>query len=236
MKDRAYSLFCAVIEEYARLEPDGADSWNPIDSDREMLHRLALYEQLCRAIAASGLDRTQARVLDVGCGNGRSTRVYLDFGFGPDQLTGVDLRRAAVEMARSSHPDINYLTCDGSTLPVEEESIDWVSVCTVMSSIPGPEARDHLARQIVRVLASGGYVFYWDRARAKRFAGGDRLEPASLFPSLTVVSEEWIRLEGCIDRYFPGRVLGRTLLPIARRLATPRTHRVCLLEKPAAPR
>lgn len=225
--------FAPVVEEYARIEPDGTDSWSPLNSDRELLHRLTLYEQLCYALRLGG-PVDQLRVLDVGCGNGRSTRIYLDFGLTPDQLMGVDLRGEAIDIARHHHRDIRYVAYDGRTLPAEAESMNWVSVCTVMSSIPGPEARHHLANEIVRVLSPGGVVFYWDRTRAKRFAGGDALEPSLLFPSLAMMSDEQLRIKGGIDRDFPGTALRRTLLRIAGRLATPRTHRVSVLSKPSA--
>jgi len=224
--------FSAVVETYSHLEPDGTDTWNPLRTDRELLHRLRLYEELCLALRIRADDIQRLRVLDVGCGSGRSTRVYLDFGLAPGQLTGVDLRPGAIEVARGGHPDITYLSYDGETLPIESASVDWVSVCTVMSSIPGHVARRHLADEIDRVMAPDAHVFYWDRERAKRFAGGDRLDPVDLFSSLSVVSDEVVRIEGRLDRYFPGRVLRRTLLPVAERLATPRTHRACVFGKP----
>jgi SAM-dependent methyltransferase len=226
--------FASVVAEYRRLEPDGTDTWNPLLSERELLHRLVLYERLCLALARGERDLADIRVLDVGCGNGRSTRVYLDFGIRPEQLTGIDLRPAAVDMARRSHPGIRFLAYDGITLPLEAESVDWVSVCTVMSSIPGIERRRYLADEIVRVLAPGGNVFCWDRAVAKRFAGGDAVIPMGLFPGLDIVTDEPVRVQGRLDRLFPGPTLRRLLLPVLRRLAPPKTHRVVLLRKPEA--
>lgn len=231
MSDRLKGPFAPVLDQYTRLEPDGTDTWNPLHSDRELLHRLAVYEQLCLALRQRRDESDRLRILDVGCGNGRSTRAYLDFGIRPDQLTGIDLRPAAIEMAHRRHAGIRFLAYDGDRLPFETVSFDWVSVCTVMSSISGDEARRHLAAEIVRILAPGGSVFYWDRTSAQVFAGGDRLTPGRWFSSLSVVSDVPVRIEGALDRHFPAPLLRRILLPLIERLATPRTHRACLLRK-----
>lgn len=230
MTDGSPPDFSAVIGRYAELEPAGTDTWNPLRSDRELLHRLTLYERLCLALRRTS-EPTSLRVLDVGCGTGRSTRVYLDFGIAPEQLTGIDLRPAAVETARRAHPGIDVKVYDGTTIPLESESVDWVSLCTVISSIPGEGPRRHLAREIRRVLAPGGHVFYWDRGEAKDFAGGDVLDPVELFSDLTVVSQEQVRIEGRPERLFESGLSRRVVLPLARPFFTPRTHRVCLFRK-----
>lgn len=184
--------FESVLGAYRKMEPKGTDRWNPLDRDRELAYRLSLLEHLCRALRLCRNRIAGLRVLDVGCGNGRSTRMYLDFGLGPEQLTGIDLRGDAIEAARRSHPGIRFLAC-GARFPVESKSVDWVSICTVLSSLE-PRARKHLEAEIRRVLAPGGFLFYFDRRRAHEFAGGDRLEPVALFDGLTLLSSEDIGL------------------------------------------
>lgn len=207
--------FETVIRAYQDLEPDGTDRWNPLVRDRELAYRLCLFAQLCRALRRYPGELARLRVLDVGCGNGRSTRTYLDFGLWPEQLTGIDLRAGAIAAARRRHSGIRYLAYDGEVFPIESGSKDWVSVCTVVSSIGGPEARRHLAREISRVLAPEGFVFYFDRQRAHDFAGGDLLAPVRLFEGLTPVSgsDLDLGLEGEAAR-------------------TP-THTACLFQRPS---
>jgi SAM-dependent methyltransferase len=48
------------------------------------------------------------RVVDVGCGNGRSTRALLEFGVRPQNVVGLDLRMSAIEYARTVNPAIAY--------------------------------------------------------------------------------------------------------------------------------
>jgi SAM-dependent methyltransferase len=217
----------AVKTAYVDLEPDGADTWNPLDRDRELAYRLALYSRLCLALRQHARPVDRLRVLDVGCGNGRSTRVYLDFGLRPDQLTGIDLRSGAIRMARERHRGILFLDYDGRRFPAEAGSVDWVSIATVMSSVPSPGGRRHIATEAARVLAPGGFVFYFDRVLAHDFADGGLLVPARIFGELSLVSDEHLRL----DTRRPGR--GGTLLPggLFGSLGRGPTHRVSLLRK-----
>ncbi len=221
-----------VLEVYRRLEPDGADTWNPLVREKELVHRLALYEQICRALRCSPVAPADLRVLDVGCGNGRSTRVYLDFGLLPGQLEGVDLRPAAIELARQSHEGIRFSVQDGQRLPQRDASVTWVSVCTVMSSVGGGDAREHLAGEIRRVLGPGGVVFYWDLERAHGFAGGDVLDPAAIFHGWRALYAEHVCAYGRVERVLPNPALRRLLAPLLRRLGARPTHRAALLARP----
>jgi SAM-dependent methyltransferase len=176
--------FAQVLEDYARLEPGEGDTWNPLLCDVELEHRAELLKQLTFALRAADADPQALRVLDVGCGNGRSTRMYLDLGLGPTQITGVDLRAGALERARALHPGIAYRLHDGGPLPFEDGSMDWISLCTVLSSVRAGAERRALGGEITRVLRPGGHLFFWDLLRANDFAGGDPLRPQEIFPDL----------------------------------------------------
>lgn len=232
MKDPAPNPFGDVVAQYARMEPDGTDSWNPLRREWELLYRLALYDHLCVALARWGGDVSRLRVLDVGCGNGRSTRVYLDFGLRPEQITGIDLRPAAIELARGRHPGIRYLVQRGAEFPVADADFDWVSLCTVMSSIPRGAARGTLASEVGRVLEPGGRLFYFDRQVAHGFAGGDELVPERIFEGLELEASEAVNFHGRIERLVPGGPRSRLLLPILRFLIHRPTHRSSVFTRP----
>ncbi len=224
--------YAPVIETYDRLEPPGTDTWNPIVRERELIHRIVLYEQVCRALRRSPTPPPELRVMDVGCGTGRSTRMYLDFGVEPERLMGVDLRPGALELARRSHPGIRFEHCDGERLPADDGALDWVSLCTVLSSVAGAEARAHLFSEIARVLAPGGCLFYWDRDQAHGFAGGDPLLPERLLPGWTVRYYEHVCVYGRIERLLPQGRAGALLARALRRIGPPPSHRAALLQRP----
>ncbi len=195
-----HPLFAQVVRDYAELEPAESDTWTPLADDVELHHRAELLKHLTWAVRAAGVDVSTTRVLDVGCGNGRSTRMYVDLGWRPEMLAGLDLRPGAVAHARSRHPTISYDRYDGATIPVRNRGVGWASLCTVLSSVREPDARRHLIARIGESLAPGGFVFFWDLLRANPFAGGDPLDPAALFAPLTVVWRQTCTIEGFFVR------------------------------------
>jgi SAM-dependent methyltransferase len=170
-----------ILADYEHLEPGEADTWNPLRSELELAYRLSLFYSLTQALALSHMPIDSMKVLDLGCGNGRSTRMYIDIGLRPEQLTGLDLRPGTIELAKKLHPNINHDTYDGDKMPFPDHSFNWVSITTVMSSIKSHDDRRYLANQIYQQLEPGGYLFYYDLWRANPFAGGDKISPKVLF-------------------------------------------------------
>ena len=176
-----------MTRDYVALEAGQDDAWNPVAVDAETEHRLALLHATIAAVRASGRPVASLRVLDVGCGNGRSSRLYLDLGLAPEQIHGVDLRPSAIAAARRLHPGIRYSApaLDGSLRP--PAGCNWIHVSTVFSSIRTTPHRQALAREVVDALPPGGFVLYFDLVHANDFAGGDRLAPDQHFADLRPV-------------------------------------------------
>ena len=189
-----------VLDDYAQLEPGESDSWNPVESKYQLGYRLNLYYAAAKALSVAAAPRSDLRVLDVGCGNGRSTRMYLDMGLEPEQLLGLDLRPGALERARRLNPAIAWRLHGGGELP---RGYNWISTSTVFSSV-APAGRPALAALIRDALPPGGHAFYFDARKANPFAGGDLIEPSRLFAGFEVV---WRQALG----RFPGIPLGERL-------------------------
>jgi SAM-dependent methyltransferase len=176
-----------ILSDYETLEPGEFDTWNPLRSEYELAYRLSLFYSLTQALGLSDIPIESMKVLDLGCGNGRSTRMYIDLGLLPEQLTGLDLRPGAIELAKKLHPAISYATYDGDAIPFADRSFNWISLTTVVSSIKSQDTRRHLADQIYQKIESGGYLFYYDLWRANSFAGRDRILPIELFSAFNKV-------------------------------------------------
>ncbi|RKY21306.1 MAG: hypothetical protein DRQ55_04805 [Planctomycetota bacterium] len=196
MSDEPRPLARQVLEDYATLEPGDSDSWNPLRREVELEHRVELLRRLTWALRAAEVDAEQLSVLDVGCGTGRSTRMYLELGLLPQQLTGIDLRPGALSRARRVHPAIRWLHTPDEAWPVEAGCMSWASLCTVLSSVRAPAARRELAAQIARAVPPGGHLFFWDRTHALDFAGADRLTPGPWFEGFEPVWESPARVRG----------------------------------------
>jgi SAM-dependent methyltransferase len=230
-------MFEELLKTYEQLEPAGADTWNPLEHDIELWHRLRLYLELRQALRLIPKIPATIRVLDVGCGTGRSARALLEFGVRPANILGLDLRASAIEYAANVNPAITYRVVSSLESWPEPGQFDLCMQCTVFSSIRGHQPRTAVAENMVRAVAEGGYIFWWDLIRTNDFAGGDRLEPASLFGALRVVSERAVCLRPTLaEAIKPGvarRVCGLSLLQ--DRVGFPPTHFSALFQKPAHP-
>lgn len=179
-----------IRADYERLEPGEADAWNPVGFKYQLGYRLNLFYALTRALEAARRPLSQLRVLDLGCGNGRSARMYLDLGLEPEQICGLDLRIGALARARRLNPALRWELQEADDLPVGH---NWLSATTVFSSIATPGARRELAERIAASVPSGGHVFYYDARKANDFAGGDPIGARELFGGLDIV---WARRLG----------------------------------------
>ena len=83
-------MFEDLLKEYERLEPPGTDAWNPLHNDVEFWHRVRLFIALGWALRQIPISIQKLKVLDVGCGVGRSTRTLLEFGVMPENILGID--------------------------------------------------------------------------------------------------------------------------------------------------
>jgi len=176
-----------ILADYSRLEPGQSDSWNPVSSKFQLGYRLNLFYALTRALQYVDHPLQDLRVLDLGCGTGRSTRMYLDMGLQPQQLRGLDLRAGAIALASKLNPAIQWDVHDGGELP---SGHNWLSASTVFSSVAGRESRQAIVARIRDSLPAGGYVFYYDLRRANPFAGADLIDPRLLFADFSVVWSE----------------------------------------------
>lgn len=226
-----------ILADYSSLEPDQADSWNPVESKFELGYRLNLFFALTRALQRVDGQLEQLRVLDLGCGNGRSARMYLDLGLRPEQVCGLDLRPGAIALARRLNPAIRFDPYDGGELPTGH---NWLSTTTVLSSVAGRECRQAIVDSIAASLQVGGYVFYYDMRRANPFAGGDVIDPERLFRDFSLVWRQPLgrfsgiplrdRFRGVMTTWLGGDARSASLREIAGDTLAP-SHEALLLRK-----
>lgn len=100
-----------------------------------------------------------ARLLEVGCGNGRDARFFADSGFA---VTAVDTSDAAIELCRQTHGAISGMTFLSGPLPAHADRInrdfDAVYSRFCLHAMTQDEEVDTLAAA-ARVLKRGGRLF-----------------------------------------------------------------------------
>ncbi|MCG3133568.1 MAG: Ubiquinone/menaquinone biosynthesis C-methyltransferase UbiE [Planctomycetes bacterium] len=137
--------------------------------------------------AWSRLVARDARVLDVGCGWGRTLADLRAAGW--PRLAGVDPAPGMIARGRAEHPDLDLRLADGERLPFDDASFDAALLVAVLTAIPDDAAQRAVAAEIRRVLAPGGVLFVSDlllnddaRNLARyRAAADERLGPWGVF-------------------------------------------------------
>jgi SAM-dependent methyltransferase len=103
------------------------------------------YVEFVRAVA-----RPAARVLDVACGSGWSSRLLRESSF---DVCGVDLTVDALEV--SSGPGLEFAEGDATSLPFASSSFDVVCAYQTLEHVPDPA---RALGEFDRVLKPGGVV------------------------------------------------------------------------------
>ncbi|MCB1498909.1 MAG: class I SAM-dependent methyltransferase [Bauldia sp.] len=116
------------------------------------------------------------KILDIGCGSGRSTRML--HGMGAD-LVGVDISRHLIEVARALAPTIEYHVADAQSLPFPDSVFDAVLFSFNGLDYVYPKAnRDRAVTEVRRVLKSGGrFIVSHHNSAALIFGLRDILTP-----------------------------------------------------------
>jgi len=110
---------------------------------------------------ALGNDLSNAKILDVGCGNGGFLRTLVDWGAQPMNLIGTEYLEDRLDQARRCSPSgIKWHL--GGLGEVSSSGFDLVTTHTVFSSILDPNERLALSREIWRVLKPGGWLLVFD--------------------------------------------------------------------------
>ena len=163
-------------------DPQIQAMWAPF-AEGEVLHRTQQYWMLASLFRSihrfhlSGL-----KILDVGCGDGRVLRSFLDMGASAKDLRGVDVHAKAIERARLISPELDIRVSNGIDLEFPDGSFDVVTQFVVFSSIFSSDLRVRLAAEILRVVKSGGYILWWDIDKTVQPDSPSGLDPNELFP------------------------------------------------------
>lgn len=105
---------------------------------------------------------TEKRILDVGCGAGKTLLTFLRYGAQPENLFGIDLLEHEIEAARRLAPHLHFEVADAQRLPFDDDTMDLIFAFTLFSSIQGPSIRTTVAKEMLRVLRPTGAVLVYD--------------------------------------------------------------------------
>jgi ubiquinone/menaquinone biosynthesis C-methylase UbiE len=224
-----------ILAEYERRErsvsPELYAPWQPAN-------QLLLAER--RRVAAKMLHEAGAfpkpgdQCLEIGCGSLGWLGELISWGVRETYLHAIELDRTRAEQAQAALPAAEIVIGDAAELPWPAEEFKLVVVSTVFSSILDNNVRRLVADEIMRVLAPGGALLWYDFAANNPSNSNvrkvSRRELVELFP----------RLKGKIRRVTLAPPLARWIAPRSWTMATLlqaapflRTHRLAVLLKVA---
>ena len=127
--------------------------WDRVASEKRFSHPLKLGWLKRNA-------EQQARILDYGCGYGRTLAELSQSGF--QNLVGVDFSAAMLARARAAVPHSALIRNDGQSLPFKDDCFDAVLLFAVLTCIPDNYDQRQLLAEVKRVLRPGGLLYVSD--------------------------------------------------------------------------
>jgi ubiquinone/menaquinone biosynthesis C-methylase UbiE len=158
------SELARIRAAYARrkreISPERYSETNP----RALIFQRELERRILELLTRKNIGPlAAARVLDVGCGEGRWLRRFAQWGAVPENLAGVDLLPERIDAAREACPsDVRLFCCNAGELPFSDQSFDVISSMSLFSSILAADLRAAVSAEMLRVLRSGGVVLWYD--------------------------------------------------------------------------
>lgn len=102
----------------------------------------------------------ESRILDFGCGYGRSLGEL--FGSGYRNLIGFDFSPAMIAAARARFSEIAFYELQSSTIPLPDSSVDGTLLFSVLTCVPTDDGQRAIVSELRRVLRPGGLLYISD--------------------------------------------------------------------------
>jgi len=111
----------------------------------------------------NALNLKNKSVLDIGCGTGRWCRILAERGA---QVTGIDISKQAVELARRKTNDtrVSFMVSSIASLELPPRSFDFISCVTVLQHVTNREEFEQSLSAIKRLLKPGGKLIFMEVA------------------------------------------------------------------------
>ncbi len=99
------------------------------------------------------------RVLDAGCGTGRTIKLLLHLGIQEKNLTGADISSEALNIARKFFPNLKLIRTNLPNLKLKNNSLDLV-LSNMTFHYLNQKDFNRTIKNISKWLVNGGYLYY----------------------------------------------------------------------------
>jgi len=97
------------------------------------------------------------KVLDYGCGTGRSSRFLKSLGY---EVIGADINYSMLKEAKKINPNGNYQFIESAKLPYDDESFDIVFSSYVFLEVKTFDEMIEILSEMKRVLKKDGFIIF----------------------------------------------------------------------------
>ena len=182
------------------------------------------------------LDFTGKSVLEIGSGPGGNLKMLKDKS-NAKSLTGADISQAMINLAKTLVPDVDLVKINGTNLPFEDRSFDYIFTATVLQHNTDETMLKQLVKEICRV--SNEKVILFERIEST--IKGDELcygRPVSYYRSMIesegfeLVDKSFINIR--VSFYVCGAIR-KIFNPSSRKEGEPLTRFSWFLQKASLP-
>ncbi len=149
----------------------GEDRNDLLRNPEVLFQSFAIERANIAALRSIGLDKSSARVLDVGCGSGGGLLQFVRLGFNPANLVGIDSSAARIEQGRSLLPGIDLRVADATQIPFTDDSFDLVFESTMLGTLESQSLLASIAAEMIRVTRRGGHIMLADWRYSRKGSG-----------------------------------------------------------------
>lgn|GEM_PF-1173535 len=137
------------------------DTWSPVNP-LALFYRHMFEEELTGLFRRERLELGGKKIVEAGCGYGEKTRLLIELGAEPGDISAFDADAEALREADRTIKGPVFTLTDGTTLPYPNDTFDVAILFLYMSVLEPANTRPRAANEITRVLRPGGYIIWYD--------------------------------------------------------------------------
>lgn len=152
------------------------------------------------------LSQNANRILDLGCGEGSRLNILAK---GKKEGTGADISKTAIDLAKKTYPQLNFIKSDLEKIPLKDKRFDLIYSAYVIEHLSNPVK---VLSEAIRLLSIGGFLVliapnYGAPTRCSPPFKGSRVRKLisgflNDFLHFSDDIKRWTRVEPLLDKYY----------------------------------